>query len=123
MTTHMGTKWNLSRKDIEALSKSTDEPVTVSQAKAAEPKADWADNTRSSWREHSGFIENSKIANISPPPRLDPRLVPRPKAPTAPAGLSETARRVLLVIVLIVGVCGGLYSNGVFDTVLKHYWP
>lgn len=85
----------------------------VREVKLAEAKDDWSEKTHTSWSEHSGFIEISKVAKIAPPPRLDPRTVPRPA--TAPGGLSPQMKNVLVVLVLLGGAAAGLYANGVFE--------
>jgi len=84
------------------------------EAKIAEANDDWSEKTASSWSEHSGFLEISKVSNVAPPPRMDPRTVPRPVAPSA-SGLSPRAQNILLAFVLVFGSIIGLYANGFFD--------
>jgi hypothetical protein len=110
----VGFKFTLSQTKTPA---SNEKFTPAREVKIAEPKEDWAEITHSSWSEHSGFIETSKIANIAPPPRLDPRVVPRPAQTSS--GPTPRMKTALTIVVLVIGLLAGLYSNGVLDPLLK----
>jgi hypothetical protein len=110
----VGFKFSLKKtKTSEAAPTPKSTAAGVHTVKLAEAKDDWSEKTHTSWSEHSGFIEISKVAKIAPPPRLDPRTVPRPAS--APGGLSPRMKNVLVVLVLLSGGAAGLYANGAFE--------
>ena len=83
------------------------------EVKLAEANEDWSEKTASNWSEHSGFVEMSKGADLAPPPRLDPRTVPRPAPPVH--GLSPAEKNLAIGLVLALGMVFGAYENGLFS--------
>lgn len=92
-------------------------------AQVATPKEEWSDKTSTSWREHTGFLQQTSKVNIAPPPCLDPRTVPRPGAVVTGAELSQSKKRAIMLFVLLICTLGGLYSNGMLDPLLEQYAP